>query len=73
MFFDKYYDDTLFKLSMISNYVTVYDFKSFETFWKELDVSNKAISTHPKITHTTKMVQLFYLRVVMKEVLTNMN
>ena len=32
MFFDKYYDDTLFKLSMISNYVTVYDFKSFETF-----------------------------------------
>jgi len=53
MFFDKYYDDTLFKLSMISNHVTVFDFKSFETFWKELEVSNKASEQYCKYSRYT--------------------
>lgn len=51
--FDKYYDDTLFKLSMISNHVTVYDFKTFETFWKELEVSNKASEQYCKYSRYT--------------------
>ena len=53
MFIDKYYDDTLFKLSMIFNHVTVYDFKTFETFSKELEVSNKASKQYCKYSRYT--------------------